>query len=72
MSEHKCHAKGCDVAVPPKRLFCLKHWRMTPRHLQLEVWRHYRPGQEIDKNPSPVYLDVMKRAIEAVSTREER
>jgi hypothetical protein len=35
---HTCHAEGCEVAVPPKLLMCLKHWRMVPKHLQREVW----------------------------------
>lgn len=63
---HTCHAEGCKVAVPPRMLMCLKHWRMVPKHLQREVWRHYRPGQEIDKNPPPEYLEVMRAAIESV------
>ena len=65
---HKCHAEGCNVAGPPRLLMCLKHWRMVPRHLQKEVWRYYRPGQEITKDPSPEYLEVMQKAIESVSS----
>ena len=67
---HTCHAKGCTVEVPPKLLMCLRHWRMVPKEIQSAVWRHYRPGQEIDKKPTAEYLTVMKLAIDAVAARE--
>lgn len=67
---HTCHAEDCNVPVPPKLLMCLKHWRRVPRTIQREIWRHYRPGQEVDKRPTPEYLAVMKRAIDAVAGRE--
>lgn len=69
---HECHAKGCSVPTPPRMLMCLKHWRMAPRPLQAAVWRHYRPGQEIDKTPTSEYLRVMTDAIEAVAAKEGR
>ncbi len=64
---HTCHAIDCRTPVPPRLLMCLKHWRMVPRDLQRLVWRHYRPGQEMDKRPTAEYLTVMKRAIDAVA-----
>lgn len=67
---HTCHADGCHAAVPPKLFMCLKHWRMVPRDMQRAIWRHYRPGQEIDKQPSTTYVQVAKAAIEAVSAIE--
>lgn len=66
MSDHKCHAEGCLVSVPPKLLMCARHWRMVPQGLKLAVWRHYRPGQEIDKNPTEEYLAAARAAIESV------
>lgn len=69
---HTCHAIGCSVSVPPKLLMCLKHWRMVPRALQQDVWKHYRPGQEIDKQPSATYLQVAQAAINAVAAKEGR
>lgn len=69
--KHLCHAKGCKTPVPPKMLMCLKHWRMVPRHLQRQVWAHYRPGQEVDKRPTREYLQVMDAAIDAVAQKEE-
>lgn len=60
------------MEVPPKLLMCAKHWKMVPFPLQQLVWKHYRRGQEIDKNPSAQYLEVMRKAIEAVAAEEAR
>lgn len=70
--KHFCHATGCNMEVPPKLLMCLKHWRMVPREMRAAVWRHYRPGQEIDKKPSREYLVVMDKAINAVYSLETK
>jgi hypothetical protein len=67
---HTCHAKGCPVPVPPKLLMCRKHWYMVPKPLRDAVWAEYRPGQEIDKQPSMAYLHVMRAAIDAVAAKE--
>lgn len=70
-SNHTCHALNCSVPVPPNRLMCLRHWRMVPRTYQAAVWATYRPGQEIDKLPSPEYLHAADAAIAAVAQRED-
>jgi len=70
MPRHLCHARQCQTAVPPKRLMCLKHWRMVPRALQRRVWALYRPGQEITKTPTPEYLEAARDAVEAVAKAE--
>lgn len=70
MREHSCHAYGCDTTVPPKMFMCLRHWRMLPKAMQREVWGAYRPGQEIDKQPSALYLAVTRRAIAFIADRE--
>lgn len=70
--KHKCHARGCDVAVLPRLLMCLRHWRMVPRPLQRQVWATYRPGQEVDKEPTGVYLAAAKAAIASVAEKEGR
>lgn len=67
---HTCHARSCVVAVPPRLLMCLTHWRMVPKPLQQRVWAEYRPGQEVDKNPSREYLAAAQRAIDHVAKRE--
>lgn len=67
---HLCHALGCQVAVPPKLLMCRRHWFMVPRELQRGVWAEYRPGQEVDKNPTSEYLLAAHRAVLAVAVKE--
>ena len=56
--QHTCHWITCNVAVPPKMWGCKKHWFKLPLALRREVWRNYRPGQEIDKNPSRAYIET--------------
>lgn len=68
---HTCHAEGCQKPVPPKMLMCPYHWRQVPRELRAAVWEHYRPGQEVDKQPSAAYLEAMQRAIRAVAEKEK-
>jgi hypothetical protein len=67
---HHCHAEGCNVEVPPKLLMCRKHWFMVPKNLQARIWATYRPGQEIDKNPSPEYREAQRAAIDAVKAKQ--
>ena len=67
---HRCHAKGCSKAVPPRLLMCSRHWYMVPKRLRDAVWEHYRPGQEIDKCPTRAYLDAADAAIAAVAAQE--
>jgi hypothetical protein len=68
---HTCHAKGCEIAVAPKFLMCLRHWKMVPAELQRAVWAHYRPGQEISKDPTHEYQEAARAAIDAVAALEE-
>jgi hypothetical protein len=46
---------------------CLPCWRRVPKDLQREVYRHYRKGQEIDKDPSEKWLEAAKAAIKSLS-----
>lgn len=55
---HHCHWPGCDREVPPKMWGCLPHWRKLPKRLRDKIWRNYRPGQEIDKQPSTAYIEA--------------
>ena len=43
---------------------------MVPKALQAAVRATYRPGQEVDKQPSVAYLKAAKSAIEAVADME--
>lgn len=67
---HHCHAVGCETPVPPKMFMCLKHWRMVPREGQQAVWGAYRAGQENDKRPSSIYMDVTNEARRIVAWKE--
>lgn len=59
---HTCHWNDCEVAVPPKMWGCKKHWFMLPKYIRDEIWAFYRPGQEVDKQPSEAYLDAAMHA----------
>ena len=72
MSKHLCHAKACKIEVPARMLMCYRHWSMVPKTLQSNVWSTYRRGQEIDKNPSPEYLNAMNEAIDFVAKKERQ
>jgi len=43
---------------------------MVPKKLQITVWNQYRPGQEIDKQPSLYYLSVQQMAVAEVARLE--
>lgn len=60
---HQCHAFKCSREVPPKMFMCFKHWKMLPRVFQNDIWKNYRPGQEVDKRPSSEYLKAAQRAV---------
>lgn len=74
-TDHTCHARNCDVHVPPKMFMCKKHWFMVPYGLRVAVWAEYQPGQEkLDGTAFPTegYLAVTQEAIEAVAAKEAR
>lgn len=66
MTEHTCHARECNVVVDPKLFMCRKHWLMLPSLYRRAILRSYRPGQEVDKRPSTIYLQMAKDAIKVV------
>lgn len=70
MTAHYCHAIGCGMAIPPRLLFCYRHWMMTPYVHRAAVRDAYRLGQEIDKNPSGRWMIAAQKAICAVAVRE--
>jgi hypothetical protein len=49
---------------------CGYHWRMVPKAVQDLIWKHYRPGQEIDKQPSVEYICVAFVSISCVALKE--
>lgn len=72
MTVHHCHWPGCNTVVPPKMWGCKNHWFTLPQNLRNAIWNTYRPGQEIDKNPSAEYLkaagDVQKWITERIKS----
>lgn len=69
---HTCHWPGCTKEVPPKRLMCRSHWKTLPSAIRSAVWDAYRPGQEIDKDPSREYVAAARAAQEWALDREQK
>lgn len=69
---HTCHWPGCPVEVPPKLWGCRPHWYALPVGLRSAIWKAYRPGQEIDKNPSREYVAVAQMVQDWIKKHEER
>lgn len=67
---HICHAIACYERIPPHLLMCGKHWYMVPQPLRTAVWRAYKPGQEVSKQPSRAYLEAARNAINRVAAIE--
>lgn len=63
---HKCHNPECNKSCHPSKLMCLSCWRKVPKHLQNEVYRLYRKGQEIDKQPSIEWVNAAMAAIKSL------
>lgn len=69
MSGHTCHAHGCSTSVPPRLFMCKGHWYEVSERMRRAIWKHYRSGQENDKDPSLAYLAVSNQAIGEVAFR---
>lgn len=68
---HKCAVPHCERLVPLKMLMCFSHWKKVPKHLQSDIWRTYRPGQENDLSKLTCeYRFAMQAAIKAVVDKE--
>jgi hypothetical protein len=64
---HTCHWPGCKEAVRPAMWGCRFHWYSLPRDLRNAIWRNYRPGQEVDKRPSPGYIAAAREVQEWIA-----
>jgi hypothetical protein len=64
---HVCHAYGCTVAVSPRMFMCRTHWCSVRPVLRRAIWREYKEGQEIRKDPTLRYLAVQQRAVAEVA-----
>ena len=69
-TQHTCHAANCKVVIPPKLLMCGKHWKMVPEEMQQEIYRYYRPGQEVAKNPRKEWVKAASNAVSYVLRKE--
>lgn len=68
-TKHLCHWPSCRVTVPPRLWGCRAHWYALPAAIRRDILRAYRPGQEIDKNPSAEYMAAARAAQEWIRTR---
>lgn len=59
---HHCHWTGCGVQVPPAMWGCKKHWFMLPQAIRDEIWRTFKPGQEVSATPSREYVAAVRKA----------
>lgn len=64
---HHCHWPNCPQTVAPRLWGCKTHWYRLPQNLRDEIWRYYRPGQEVTKRPMPEYLEVAHRVQEWIA-----
>ena len=69
---HRCHWPTCNVSVPPKMWGCRAHWFTLPKPIRDEIWRTYRPGQEITKDPSDAYMVAAQAAQDFAIQRNQR
>lgn len=70
-NNHGCHWPGCNKYCPPSMWGCHEHWYKLPGHLRNEIWRTFRPGQEISKTPSREYVAVAQRVRNWILTGME-
>lgn len=68
---HLCHWPGCTVEVPPAMWGCKKHWFKLPLHLRNRIWATYKPGQEINKTPSPAYIEAAEAVQQWIANHHQ-
>ena len=49
---------------------CRVHWFKLPARIRKDIWDTYRPGQEIDKEPSQAYRDAARAAQDWIKEQE--
>lgn len=69
-SEHTCHAKGCDIKVPPRMFMHREHWFMLPKAMRQAILNAYVPGQERRMDPSEEYIEAALAAVEWLAAKE--
>ena len=71
---HPCLWPGCPARVQIQLLMCRAHWFALPKRLRDPIRAAYRPGQEVDFDPSDAYMDapIAVRDWIARTTHEDR
>lgn len=69
---HVCHARGCTTEIEPRLFMCPDHWKQVPPALRESITSAYRPGQQVDEQPSSQYVALACAAIDAVAHKESR
>lgn len=66
---HHCHGgmPGCAGLCAPAQWGCRSCWFKLPKYLRDKVWAAFRPGQEQDKSPSRLYLEVAREVQEWIA-----
>lgn len=62
--QHHCHWPGCTRDVPPAMWGCRAHWFTLPAQIRSEIWRTFKPGQEVKGTPSREYVYAAQAAQE--------
>lgn len=70
--KHHCHWPTCTKEVPPAMWGCRTHWFTLPKSIRDKIWATYRPGQEIDKNPSDEYMEAFEEAYNWATEYEQK
>lgn len=61
--EHKCHHPTCEKHIARPMFACAHHWFALPARLRSALMKVYRPGQEVDKQPSREYMDAAQACL---------
>lgn len=67
---HHCRWPGCTKQVQPAMWGCKRHWFTLPASLRAQIWKHYRPGQEKDGNPSGAYINAAREVLAWIAEYE--
>ena len=67
LGTHICPAPGCKKEISTKYFMCSEHWAKVDNADKIKINQFYRPGQEIDRNPSPLYVKAARSAIASLS-----
>ena len=71
MSDHHCHALGCNAPCPPRWLMCRPCWSKVPEDIQVEVYRTVKlRGRFVDATWAP-WWRAQARAIAHVAFLRE-